>query len=249
MPAIDVVIAFAGGVVSFLSPCVLPLVPVYLSITTGLGVAELESGDRRSLVTVARGAGLFVAGFSVVFIALGMSVTALGATLLRHQAPITRLAGVVVVVMALVMLASTVFGGRLTSRELRFHPRLRRGSTWTAPIAGAAFAFGWTPCIGPVLGSVLAVAASQGGVVHGGVLLAFYSAGLAVPFLATGLLFHRAVGALRWTREHSVALVRASAGLLGAYGAILAFDQLSWMTLRLQQAAEVVGLSGLITLG
>ena len=249
MPAMDVVIAFAGGVVSFLSPCVIPLVPVYLSITTGLGVAELESGDRASLGRVARGAGLFVAGFSAVFIALGLSVTALGSTLLRNQIPITRLAGVVVIVMAIVMLASTVATGRLTSREVRFHPQLHRYGGWTAPVAGAAFAFGWTPCIGPVLGSVLAVAAGQGGVLRGGVLLAVYSAGLGLPFLATGLLFHRAVGALRWTRQHSRALVRASAALLGVYGAVLALDQLAWMTLRLQAAAESLGLGGLVTLG
>ena len=249
MAGVSYAIAFGGGVVSFLSPCVLPLVPVYLSITTGVGVNELSDGSRSTLRAVARGTGLFVAGFSLVFIALGLSVTVLGATLLRNQVAITRVSGVVVIVMAGLLLAGTVFHRGWFVREARLHPNLTRYGPWAAPVAGAAFAFGWTPCIGPVLGSVLALSATQGGVGRGALLLAIYSAGLAVPFLVTGFAFHRLVGALDWTKRHSVAIVSASAVLLCSFGVLLALNELSWLTLHLQSAARAFGLGWLVTLG
>ncbi|HKN97230.1 MAG TPA: cytochrome c biogenesis protein CcdA [Pseudonocardiaceae bacterium] len=246
---ISYAVAFAGGIVSFLSPCVLPLVPVYLSITTGVGVTELSDGGRATLRAVARGTGLFVAGFSVVFIALGLSVTVLGATLLRNQVAITRISGVVVIAMAAFLLAGTLLHRGWLVREARLHPKLSRYGPWAAPVAGAAFAFGWTPCIGPVLGSVLAIAATQDGVARGALLLAVYSAGLAVPFLVTGFAFHRVVGALAWTKRHSVAIVSASAVLLCGFGVLLAFNELAWLTLQLQSAARAFGLGWLVNLG
>lgn len=249
MQLADYVLAFSGGVVSFLSPCVLPLVPVYLSVTTGLGVAELRERERGNVGTVLRGAGLFSLGFSVVFVALGLSVTAVGAALMRQQVPITRVGGVVVIVMALLMLAGTASRGGLVSRDTRFQLNTSRYGAWAAPLLGAAFAFGWTPCIGPVLGSILAVAAGQDDVGRGGTLLAVYSLGLAVPFLLAGVAFHQSMRAFSWTRRHSVAMIRGSAVLLGVYGALLAFDQLAWVTLQLQGVARALGLDGLVTLG
>ncbi|HEX5405995.1 MAG TPA: cytochrome c biogenesis protein CcdA [Pseudonocardiaceae bacterium] len=246
---ISYAIAFGGGVVSFLSPCVLPLVPVYLSITTGIGVTELAEGGRSTMRAVAKGTGLFVAGFSLVFIALGLSVTVLGATLLRNQAAITRISGVVVIAMAVVLFVGTVLHRGWFVREARFHLNLSRYGPWAAPLAGAAFAFGWTPCIGPVLGSVLAIAATENGVARGGLLLAVYSAGLAVPFMITGLAFQRVVGAMSWTKRHSVAIVSGSAILLGAFGLLLVLNQLTWLTLHLQTTANAVGLGWLVTLG
>ena len=235
MSGTDYALAFSAGAVSFLSPCVLPLVPVYLSVTTGLGLAELEQPSRRRTLTVTRGAGLFVLGFSAVFIALGLSATALGGLLLRQQTTITRVAGVVVFVMALAMLAGTSARGLPLSREWRFHPDPARQPRWSAPVVtGAAFAFGWTPCIGPVLGSVLAIAAAQGGVLRGGMLLTAYSAGLAVPLMVTGLAFNRAVGPLRWTRRHALGLTRGAAVLLAGYGILLGLDRLAWLTQTLQ---------------
>ena len=244
--------AFGGGVVSFVSPCVLPLVPVYLSLTTGVGVSDLQDRDRRPFLPVLRGAGLFVAGFATVFVALGLSATALGSTLSRHQVPLTRAGGLLVVAMGLFLLLGTsrsVSRGSLGFREIRFHPVPGRWGPWAAPIIGAAFGFGWTPCIGPVLGSVLTVAAGQDRVFEGGLLLAAYSAGLGLPFLATGLAWHRGMVALRWTRRHSVQVVRASAVLLTAYGLLLVADRLSWVTLHVQQAVIAVGLDGLVTVG
>jgi cytochrome c-type biogenesis protein len=249
MPGTDYLIALTGGVVSFLSPCVLPLVPVYLSVTTGVAVADLSQPGGRTNAAVLRGAGLFSLGFSAVFVALGLSVTAVGGALTRQQVPITRLAGIVVVVMALAMLAGTTLRGGLTARERRFHPDTRNYGMWAAPLTGAAFAFGWTPCIGPVLGSVLAVAAGQDAVLRGGTLLAVYSLGLAIPFLLTGLMFNRSTRALQWTRRHGTWMMRGAALVLGLYGVLLALDRLSWMTLQLQEAARWLGLEQLITLG
>ena len=249
MPATDYAIAFSGGVVSFLSPCVLPVVPAYVSVTTGLSLSEMATGGRRSRLVAARGAGLFILGFSVVFVVLGLSATALGSALLRGHVPITRIAGALVVVLALGMLATTIDQAPVPWREFRFHPQTVGLRLWGAPVAGAAFAFGWTPCIGPVLGSVLAVAASQQALAEGALLLAAYAAGLALPFMVTALVFDRSVMALRWTRRHSRALTRTAAGVLGVYGLLLGLDQLAWVTLRLQELASALGLDWLVTLG
>ena len=280
MSATDLAIAFAGGTVSLLSPCVLPVLPAYLSITTGLGMsaqrqpgpyaasdvtkhADVDAGSPVAVAarlrvvprggpataTVLRGGLLFVAGFSVVFVALGLSATAIGSLLLRNHVSVTRVSGVLFVVMALALLASTLRLPWLPGRELRFHPQLSRYGVWAAPVAGATFAFGWTPCIGPVLGSVLAVAADQARLGQGAALLAMYAAGMALPFLVIGLTFHRSLVAVRFLRRHSVLLTRASASVLAAYGILLAFDRLTWVTLQLQHAAIALGLSWLAGLG
>src|SRR5215213_6691488 len=208
MSVADYPLAFTAGVVSILSPCVLPLVPAYLSVTTGLDVDELTHRGAGTLSRLLRGAGLFILGFSVVFVLLGLSATALGGMLLREQETITRLAGAVVLLLALAMLLSTSPRGLPLPRERRFDPAPGARSWSAATVTGAAFAFGWTPCVGPVLGSVLAIAATQDGVLRGAALLATYSAGLAVPLLVTGLAFARAVAPLRWTRRHSLGLTR-----------------------------------------
>jgi cytochrome c-type biogenesis protein len=235
--ATALVLAFGGGVISFLSPCVLPLVPAYLSLTAGAGAAGRRTAVRAGM--------LFVAGFSTVFVLLGLSATAVGSLLLRQHVPITRVAGVAVVVMAVVMVLPLGFAGR----ELRFHPVPRRYGTWAAPVAGAAFGFGWTPCIGPVLASVLAVAADQARIGQGALLLVLYSAGLAVPFLLAAAAFDRSLTALRLVRRHSALLVRGSAAVLAGYGILLALNQLGAVTARLQQGVTAVGLGRLVGLG
>ena len=249
MAVVEYAVAVSGGVVSFLSPCVLPLVPVYLSVSTGLGVPELESGGRRHAAAVLRGSGLFVAGFAAVFVALGSSATAVGTLFARHQVPLTRAGGALVVALGLLLLAGTWWAGGPLSRDLRFHPRRVAWRSWGPPVSGAAFAFGWTPCIGPVLGSVLTVAAQQDRAAQGGLLLLLYSAGLGVPFVLTGLAFSRGLLALRWARERSVLVVRGSALVLTGYGVLLALGGLPWLTTHLQQAALAAHLGQLLTLG
>jgi cytochrome c-type biogenesis protein len=254
MSATALTVAFGGGVISLLSPCVLPVVPAYLSITTGLSLSDADSDPERRLRgpgvgTVMRGGGLFVLGFSVVFVVLGLSATALGWLLLRNHVPVTRASGLAIIVMALALLASTVPVAGMLGRDIRFHPQVSRYGAAAAPIAGAAFAFGWTPCIGPVLGSVLAIAGDERQMAHGAALLAMYAAGLAVPFLIIALTFHRSLIALRFVRRHSVLLTRASATVLAGYGVLLAFDRLSWFTLQVQHGATALGVAWVLRLG
>jgi cytochrome c-type biogenesis protein len=241
--------AFAGGLVSFLSPCVLPVVPPYLSLITGVDVARLRDGGSLPAGRIARQTGLFIGGFSAVFVGLGLSATAVGRALAGHHALLTRVSGLVVLSMALVLVAALVVRVPLLDRDTRFQPRLARYGAFAAPVAGAAFGFGWTPCIGPVLASVLALAATQDDVLQGGLLLGVYSAGLAVPFLATGLLYGRLLGVFRWVRRHTLAMTLTSAAFLGVFGVLLTFDRLTWVTSELQRAAAAVGLDPLTLLG
>lgn len=242
------VAAFGGGVVSFLSPCVLPIVPAYLSLITGLDVTS-PSGGRGQLVRVARDTGLFIAGFSTVFILLGLSATTIGRAVFQNQLILTRVSGLVVIAMALFLLASLVARAPWLYQERRFHPDLSRFGRFAAPVAGAAFGLGWTPCIGPVLGSVLAVAATRGEAARGATLLAVYSAGLGVPFLVTGLAFSRLSGAFGWVKRHFTAITAASATSLAFFGVLLTFNRLVWVTTQLQTALDAVGLGALLNLG
>lgn len=247
--SVSYVAAFGGGVVSFLSPCVLPLVPAYLSIVTGLDVTAPGHDRRHQLTTVARDTGLFILGFSAVFILLGLSATSIGRALFRNQGALTRISGLVVLVMALFILGSLILRAPWLYQEKRFHPDLSRFGPFAAPVAGVAFGFGWTPCIGPVLTSILALAATRGDVGEGAALLAVYSAGLGVPFLVTGLAFSRVAGALALVKCHFTAVTVASASSLAFLGALLVLDKLVWMTTRLQEALDTVGLGRLVQLG
>lgn len=222
--------AFAGGLVSFASPCVLPLVPAYLAVITGLNVASIQTGGRRHLGQVLWTAGGFVTGFTAVFVTLGLSVTAAGQLLASHRMLMTRLSGLVVLAMALFLVGAHVLQAPWLYQERRWRPSAHRFGRWAAPVTGVAFGLGWTPCIGPVLTSVLAVAATQGRVAQGAALLLAYSAGLAVPFLAAALALDRLSGALALVKRHLKALTLASAGLLGVLGALLALDLLPAMT-------------------
>lgn len=241
--------AFGAGMVSFLSPCVLPIVPGYLSMVTGLEIAEIEAGERHHLARIARDTGLFIAGFTTVFVLLGVTATSVGQTLLRNQGLLTRVSGVVVLTMALFILGGMVLKAPWLYGEKRFHPDLSRFGPFAAPVAGVAFGFGWTPCIGPVLTSILAIAGQQGSPGRGGVLLAVYSLGLGLPFLAVGLGFGRVSGGLGWVRRHFDAVTVVSALSLAAFGVILTLNRLSWVTLQIQSGAEAVGLDFLVELG
>ena len=246
---ISYVAAFGGGVVSFLSPCVLPLVPAYLSMITGLEVSEVREGGGEHLGRIARDTGLFVAGFSVVFVLLGLSASAAGQTLVHHHILLTRISGALVVAMAVFLAGSLILKLPWLYQERRFHPRPSRLGPFAAPVAGVAFGFGWTPCIGPILTSVLAVAASDSRTAQGATLLAIYSLGLGVPFLVTGLAFGRLAGAFAWVRQHFTGLTVGSAVLLGFFGVLLFLNRLSWVTTEVQSGLQAIGLGRLVTLG
>jgi cytochrome c-type biogenesis protein len=249
VPDVGYVAAFGGGFVSFLSPCVLPLVPAYVSMVTGLDVAELRGGEGRHAGKIVRDTALFVLGFGTVFVVLGLGANAFGGAVTRNQILLTRVSGLIVVAMALFLAGSLVLRAPWLYREVRFHPSPSRFGPVAAPVTGAAFGFGWTPCIGPVLGSVLAVAGDGGRAAHAAVLLAVYSVGLGLPFLVVGLALGRLGGALAWVKRHTSASTLASASLLGVLGVLLVFNDLTLVTTDLQSLFRSIGLGRLVTLG
>jgi cytochrome c-type biogenesis protein len=240
---LGLLVAFGAGMLSFLSPCVLPLVPAYVSMVSGLSAAEIEAGQRRSLAPVLRGVLGFIAGFTVVFTALGAAASGLGHLLLVHQRGFVIGAGVVIVVLGLWL--TGVGTPRLFLRERRFHPLPSRLGVWAPPVMGMAFAFGWTPCIGPVLGGVLGLAATRSTLASGLVLLVAYSLGLGVPFLATGLAFGRLTEVFARVRRR-LGVINAVAGLcLVAFGVVLLSGNLHWMSTMASDALRAVGLGRL----
>ena len=241
--------AFGGGIVSFLSPCVLPLVPGYLSIVTGLDLAELQDEPRANARRIVATTALFVAGFGSVFVAWGLSATALGRQLRDHQTLLTRLSGTVMLAMALFLLGSLFLRAPWLYQEKRFHPQLGRYGNAAPVIAGVAFGFGWSPCIGPILGSILGIAANQHRVWAGGTLLAVYSLGLGLPFLAAGLLLGRLGGTLAWFKRHLAVIVGGSAIVIGAFGLLLMFDELSRLSAHMSTWLTDAHLDWLVQLG
>lgn len=248
MTDVTMVAAFGGGVVSFLSPCVLPIVPGYLSVVTGVDVASADQREGQA-VRIARTTSLFVFGFGLVFVLLGLTATSVGSAFAENQVALTRISGLVMLAMGLFLLGSLVLNAPWLYQEKRFHPRLDRYGPFAAPVAGAAFGLGWTPCIGPVLTSVLAVAAAEGDAARGALLLAVYSLGLGLPFLLTGLAFGRMAGTFGWVKRNFRGLMMASSGTLVVFGVLLSLNRLSWLTTQLQDGLRSVGLDGLVELG
>lgn len=248
MQSVGYLAAFGGGLVSFASPCVLPIVPAYLSVITGLDISGV-TGERPRLARIARDTGLFVSGFTLVFVLLGLTASALGQAVVHNHLVLTRVLGVVVIVMGLYLAGTLVLRLPALYGEARLHVAPSRLGPLAAPVAGAAFGFGWTPCIGPVLASVLSVAATRGSVAQGTGLLLAYALGLAVPFLAAGLAFGRLAGALGWVRRHFRALTLGSALLIVGFGVLLTVNRLTWVTTELETGLRHVGLARLVNLG
>lgn len=215
-------LAFAAGVVSFASPCVLPLAPGYLSYVTGLTGAEIAGEERGGTTTVAvksrvlLGSVLFVLGFSVVFVSYGLLFGGLGSLLLEYQSIISRILGVIVIVMGLSFMG--VIPGM--QREWRLH-RMPSYSVWGAPVLGVLFGLGWTPCIGPALTAVQSLAFTEASAARGALLSFVYCLGLGLPFILLGLLFRQAAGTLAWVRRHYTLIMRIGGGLLVAIGILL----------------------------
>ncbi|HEX2038889.1 MAG TPA: cytochrome c biogenesis protein CcdA [Acidimicrobiales bacterium] len=230
------VVAFAAGMLSFLSPCVLPMVPGYLSLMSGVSVTGEEADPRRVL----RATLLFVAGFTVVFTALGATATALGRVLVENQTTLNRVAGAVVIVMGLFL--AGLFSPRLLQRERRFHVLPSKLGVFAPPVMGMAFAFGWTPCIGAVLGPILAFATTQDTVVQGVVLLVFYSLGLGVGFVAGGLALGRLTGTFAWVKRHFGVINAVSGAVLVAFGVLLVTNRVGEVSGRLVEVMDDLGL-------
>ena len=249
MAGVGYVVAFGGGVASFVSPCVLPLVPAYVSMVSGLDLPDDHGGRNRRALRVARDTGLFVLGFGAVFVALGVSATALGSALLRNRVLLTEISGGVVIAMALYLVGSLFLPFPALYGEARLSVRPSRLGPLAAPLTGAAFGFGWTPCIGPVLTSVIAVAATERGVGRGAALLGVYALGLGVPFLVVGLGLARLTAPLSFLKRHSRSIVVVSSALLLAFGVLLTINRLPLVTSGLESALRAIGLGRLVTVG
>jgi cytochrome c-type biogenesis protein len=219
-------VAVAAGLVSFFSPCVLPLLPGYLSYATGLSGVDLEHGRRGRVLL---GSFLFVLGFSAVFVAYGALFGSLGYWLLDYQRQITIVLGLFTVVVGLAFVGVVP----LLQRDVRVH-RVPAVGLGAAPLLGVLFAVGWTPCIGPTLSAVETLAFHEGTAGRGAFLSLGYALGLGIPFLVAGVAFRRSLGAIRWVRRHQVWVVRLGGTMLVAVGVLLVTGQWNQWIVELQ---------------
>jgi cytochrome c-type biogenesis protein len=206
-------VALLAGLVSFFSPCVVPLLPGYLSYATGLSGADLEDARRGRMLL---GSFLFVLGFTFVFVALGTLSGALGEWLFRYSREITVVLGLVTIVVGLAFIGLVPW----LQRDVRVH-RVPAVGLAAAPVLGVLFGLGWTPCIGPTLSAVQTLAFHEGTAWRGAVLSVFYSLGLGIPFLLAGIGYRRMLGTVRWVRRHQVWVTRAGGVMLVLVGVLL----------------------------
>ncbi|HEX2443665.1 MAG TPA: cytochrome c biogenesis protein CcdA [Vicinamibacterales bacterium] len=226
MEQVTLLTAFVAGLLSFVSPCVLPLIPGYLSFVSGLSLDDMRAGARgnaaaRRQVLVA--SSVFVLGFSLVFIALGASASAIGEFLLSRLPLLGKIAGVLIIIFGLHTMG--VFRLRFLETEKRVQTSRKPAGLFGALLVGIAFAFGWTPCIGPILGGILAIAGSRDSVGEGVQLLAVYSLGLGIPFLLTSLAVDRFFAATAKIRRYYHAIEVTSGALLVAIGVLIFTNQ------------------------
>ena len=219
--------AFAAGFLSFISPCVLPLIPGYISFISGMTLEEMQgqgaaglAASRRQVLTASIA---FVLGFTIIFVAAGASASALGRFIYAQSPILEKIAGTILVILGLHMMG--VFRIRALENDKRIHTQRKPAGPFGALLVGMAFAFAWTPCIGPILGGILAMAASRESVVEGMQMLAVYSVGLGVPFLLTSVAINRFFAAAARIRKHYRAIELVSGGLLIAVGVLIFFDQ------------------------
>jgi cytochrome c-type biogenesis protein len=231
-------IAVAAGLVSFFSPCVLPLVPGYLSYVTGVSGTDLAEARRGRVLT---GAALFVLGFTAVFVSGGALFGYFGATLQEHRDVISRVLGALTVLLGLSFMGSGAgLLSRVTSREFRIHRRPAVGLAG-APMLGVLFGIGWTPCVGPTLAAVTSLAFQEASAGRGALLTAAYCLGLGVPFLVAAVVFRRALGAFGWVKRHYVWVMRVGGGMLVAVGVLLVTGAWDRIVYELQVWSGVAG--------
>jgi cytochrome c-type biogenesis protein len=235
---VTVLAALAAGFLSFLSPCVLPLVPGYLSAVTGVSATEIEEAGWKQVLPPSLA---FVASFSAIFILLGLTATGLGSTLQEHQQTLEKISAALIIAMGVLFVAA-LFVTRL-NREWRVDALLERAGSGGPIVAGAAFAIAWTPCVGPTLAAILSAAALSDSAAHGAVLLAFYSAGLAVPFLLTALAFTRMTTAFDVVKRHYPVIMAAGGVILIAMGVLIWTGELFRLNSEVQGFFDDVGLN------
>ena len=235
---VGVLAALGAGLVSFLSPCVLPLVPGYLSAVTGVAASDLEHANWRQVLVPSL---LFIASFSAIFIALGVTATGVGDLLRDNRELLNKIAGAVIVAMGVLFVAAT-FVTRL-NREWHVEALIARAGSGGPVVAGAAFAIAWTPCIGPTLAAILSAAALSETAGRGAFLLGVYSAGLAIPFLATSLAFSRMTTAFDAVKRHYAAIIGAGGAILIVMGVLVYTGELFQLNIEAQKLLDSVGLN------
>jgi cytochrome c-type biogenesis protein len=235
------VIAMLAGLLSFLSPCVLPVVPPYLAYMGGVSVSEMEEeGKARRRVFVS--AVFFVMGLSTVFLLLGLAFSTMGRMMLQVQEYFIIVAGTMVMILGAHFVG--VFRIGFLDRELRVDAGDKGGSAFGAYLLGLAFAFGWTPCLGPILGAILSLAASEADVARGTVLLAFYALGLGIPFLLVAAFFPRLKGVMGWMKRHMDRIERTSGLLLWTVGLMMLTGQFAAFSYWLLERFPALALVG-----
>ena len=235
---VGVLAAVAAGTVSFLSPCVLPLVPGYLSTVVGVTPAELERAGWRRVLAPSL---LFIASFSTIFILLGLSATAIGSLLAKNLATLDRVAAGIIIALGVLYIAAALVP-RL-GREWHPDRLMRRVGKGGPLVAGAAFAIAWTPCVGATLGAILTAAAFSGSEGRGALLLAFYSAGLAIPFLLTSLAFDRMARVFAAVKRHYGVIVFLGGAVLIAMGVLIWTNQLTVLNNEAQTGLQHLGIN------
>jgi len=235
---VGVFAAIAAGAVSFLSPCVLPLVPGYLSTVVGVAPSELADQRARRVLVPSL---LFIASFSTIFILLGLGATAIGSALIENKSTLDKIAAGFIVALGVFFVLSAIVPA--LGREWHAERLLARAGRGGPLIAGAAFAIAWTPCVGPTLGAILFAAGSTRSEAHGALLLAFYSAGLAIPFIATSLAFKRMTLIFGWVKRHYGLIVASGGAVLIAMGVLMWTGQLSILNNDAQSLLHSLGIN------
>jgi cytochrome c-type biogenesis protein len=236
---VGIPLALAAGFVSFLSPCVLPLVPGYLSTVIGVTPVDLKEGvsARRVLVPSL----LFIGSFSAIFILLGMSATLIGSALATHKAELEQIGGIVIILMGLIFLATPFIG--MFNREWHSETLLRLAGRGGPVLAGAAFAIAWTPCTSITLSAILTQAAVSGSAAHGALLLAFYSAGLAIPFLLIALAFERMTNALTVVKRHFPVIIGVGGAVMIVLGVLILTGDFTVLNAKANTLLQGTGLN------
>jgi len=227
----SIIISFFAGVLSFLSPCVLPIVPPYIAYMSGMSMSHLSSGKSKTSDTLLP-ALMFVVGLSTVFLILGLVASTFGNFLLSNQQIMGQISGIIVIIVSLHFLR--IFRVPFLEQDIRFEVKNNVGNALGAYVLGLAFAFGWTPCIGPQLGAILALAANEGSVLKGTSLLAIYAVGLGVPFLISALFVSQSVTIIRKLQKHMLLVERLMGLLLLVVGILLftgGFSKISFFLL------------------
>lgn len=236
---LSVIVAMLGGILSFLSPCVLPIVPPYLAFMGGTSIDEMSEGRDRSVIIKAL---FFVLGLSTVFMFLGFAASAFGQVFLQYQRQMAIAAGVVIIFFGLHFLG--LLRIPLLYREARFDAGDQGGSLFGAYILGLAFAFGWTPCIGPILGTILSLAAQEGSIQRGVILMAFYAIGLGIPFILAAMFMRRFMKSMGRFKKHMGLIEKSMGGLLILVGILLVTGLFTEMAFWLQETFPALAAIG-----